>query len=110
MQTNFSTPVVLQLYRDCLRLVRHVAPGSSAKSNALRSIVRQEFSKNRDLQDPQQIEALRANAIRALSNYLLFQNAKSDPKVKQAAQSFHEQQQSSLRRDTDVTEKTTGEK
>ncbi|CAB9516258.1 expressed unknown protein [Seminavis robusta] len=87
----------LQLYRDCLRLVRYVAPGESKKAVALRSIVRNEFAKNREVQEEQQLQALRANAIRALSNYLLFQNASSDPKVKQAVQSFHDRHVSSAR-------------
>ncbi len=34
-----------QLYRDCLRLVAHVA-GRSKKGDALRAIVRGEFRKN----------------------------------------------------------------
>lgn len=42
------------------------------------------------MQDEQQIQALQANAVRALSNYLLFQNARMDPKVKQAVKAFHE--------------------
>ena len=73
-----------------MRLVRYVAPGESTKATALRTIVRNEFSKNRNVQDSNQLEALRANAIRALSNYLLFQSARTDPKVKQAVDSFHQ--------------------
>lgn len=81
---------ILQLYRDCLRLVNHIAPGNSGKSTALRNIVKQEFSKNRHVQEEQQIQALQSHAVRALSNYLLFQNAGSDPKVKQAFKTFHD--------------------
>jgi hypothetical protein len=71
-------------------LVRHVAPGNSGKSVALRDIVKKEFAKNRNVQDEQQIEALQSHAVRALSNYLLFQSSGSDPKVKQAFKTFHD--------------------
>ncbi len=37
-----------QLYRDCLRLVNHVA-GRSRKGQALRAIVRGEFKKNAEV-------------------------------------------------------------
>lgn len=90
--TFISLPLVHQtkLYRDCLRLVRHVAPGqSSAKSIALRRTVRTEFIKHRHEQNQERIQALQANAIRALSNYMLAMHAIKDPKVAGAAQDFH---------------------
>jgi len=61
----------LKLYRDCLRLIRHVAPGRSAKALALRKTVRTEFSKRRDLADEKEVEQSKEAAVRALSNYLL---------------------------------------
>lgn len=73
-----------------MRLVWYVAPGSSSKNKALSQIVRQEFAKNSAVTDEAQIQALQANAIRALSNYLVFSSAGSDPKVKQAVQNFHD--------------------
>ena len=79
----------MQLYRDCLRLVKHVAPGQSAKSLALRQTVRTEFAKNRLETDPARIEGLKANAVRALSNYMLAMNAAKDPKVAAAMENFH---------------------
>jgi Complex 1 protein (LYR family) len=98
----------VQLYRDCLRLVRYVAPGESNKATALRTVVKNEFAKNREVQNEQQLEALRANAIRALSNYLLFQSARTDPKVKQAVDTFHRKhvslaRESSLKKDDNDT-------
>ena len=53
-------------------------------------MVRKEFAKNRHVEDQQQIEALQSHAVRALSNYLLFQSAGNDPKVKKAFKSFHD--------------------
>jgi len=58
------------LFRDCLRLVNHIS-GHSAKGANLRRIVGGEFRKNMKEEDPERIEALKGNAIRALSNYLM---------------------------------------
>lgn len=78
-----------QLYRDCLRLVRHVAPGTdSPKARALRQTVRHEFRRNADVTDADQITTLKANAVRALSNYLLQASAPRDAHLKQSAQDF----------------------
>ncbi len=74
----------LEIYRDCLRLVRHVAPGQSPKGMALRHTVRQQFKQYKDETNPAQIEMLRANAVRGLSNYMLFQSAQSDDRLKKA--------------------------
>ena len=70
----------IQLYRDLLRLLAHIAPGSSPKSTALRTSVRVEFEKSREEKDPVKIEALKANAVRALSNYMLYQGGVQDKK------------------------------
>ena len=74
----------LELYRDCLRLVRHIAPGESPKALALRSTVRQQFKQHMNETNEAQIEALKANAVRGLSNYMLFQSAKKDDHLKKA--------------------------
>ncbi|KAG7357064.1 complex 1 LYR family protein [Nitzschia inconspicua] len=74
----------LELYRDCLRLVRHIAPGDSPKAIALRQTVRQQFQQNQNETNESQIEVLKANAIRALSNYMLFQSAQKDGHLKKA--------------------------
>lgn len=84
----------IQLYRDLLRLLTHIAPGSSPKSIALRTTVRAEFEKSRNEEDPTKIEALKANAVRALSNYMLYQGGVQDKKkggkLGAAMDSFHE--------------------
>jgi Complex 1 protein (LYR family) len=79
-----------QLYRDCLRLIRHVAPGMSAKNTALTATVRGEFRKNRALVDQGDIDQCKSHAIRALSNYLLATSAQNDPKVNDAMQDYNE--------------------
>lgn len=97
-----------QLYRDCLRLVQHVAPGrtSSAKSIALRESVRTQFRKHQHERDPLVIEHCKANAVRALSNYLVAAAAPKDPKVKAAMKDYHDrsvQSARSLRHDITTT-------
>mmetsp|Transcript_711 Transcript_711/g.916 ORF Transcript_711/g.916 Transcript_711/m.916 type:complete len:110 (+) Transcript_711:165-494(+) len=79
----------LQLYRDCLRLVQHIA-GKSRKGDAIRSIVRTEFRKNTEVKDPQKIEELKANAVRALSNYLVLQSGMKDEHLRRRMNSFKE--------------------
>ncbi|GAX27576.1 hypothetical protein FisN_13Hh337 [Fistulifera solaris] len=78
----------LQLYRDCLRLIQHVAPGRSAKNTALRQTVRQQFARNRDLTDEEAIQNAQTNAVRALSNYLLAAQASTDKKVGSAMKDY----------------------
>lgn len=80
-------------------MVKYVAPGTSGKSTALKTIVKQEFNKNREVRDPAQLQALQSNAVRALSNYLVFQNASSDPKTKMAIQNFHDRNVSSAKQE-----------
>ena len=74
----------LELYRDCLRLVRHIAPGYTPKAQALKLSVRSQFKANMNETNEQQIEIYKANAIRALSNYMLYQSAQKDPQLQQA--------------------------
>lgn len=90
---NMSAPMqrtALQLYRDCIRLVNHIAPGSSPKGLALRSVVKLEFSKNKNEKDEDKIESLKAGAIRALSNYMLYESGGKDEKLGKAMKKFHE--------------------
>ncbi|CAM9422029.1 unnamed protein product [Chrysoparadoxa australica] len=77
----------LQLYRDCLKLVSHVS-GKSAKSRTIRSLLRKEFEKNRSVEDPETIEALKGAAIRGLSNYFLQESAAHDPVLKERMESM----------------------
>ena len=83
-----------ELFRDCLRLVNHVAGGrTSAKGVALRKIVASEFRKNSEVKDEQAIEALRGNAVRALSNYLMLQSLGKDDNLSKVAQNFKDKEQ-----------------
>eukprot|EP00536_Pseudo-nitzschia_multiseries_P014727 jgi/Psemu1/327641/estExt_fgenesh1_pg.C_7610001 len=74
----------LELYRDCLRLVRHIAPGESPKAMALRQSVRMQFKAHAKEEDPTKIEAYKADAVRALSNYMVYQSAQKDSHLKKA--------------------------
>jgi hypothetical protein len=97
----------LQLYRDCLRLVRHVAPGDSKKGILLRRTVREEFRCHRNQTDLVMIERLKADAVRALSNYLLAVNANKDRKLKTAMQDFHDRSVPTNKNNTDTTDTIT---
>jgi hypothetical protein len=67
-----------------MRLVRHIAPGDSPKRLSLRTMVRTQFLVHRSETHPDKIEAAKANAVRALANYMLFESGTKDPKIKQA--------------------------
>jgi hypothetical protein len=67
-----------------MRLVRHLAPGYSPKGRALRMNVRSQFDASRHETDPVKIENLKANAVRALSNYMLYQSAQKDTQLQKA--------------------------
>jgi hypothetical protein len=51
--------------------------------------VRSQFDKYKVTEDEDLIHAAKANAVRALSNYMLQQAAPKDPKVKAAMKDFH---------------------
>ena len=76
--------LLFKLYRDCLRLVRHVAPGYSPKAVALKQMVRSQFQANRHEKNATKVEALKADAVRALSNYMLYQSAQQDNQLQAA--------------------------
>ncbi|GLE02067.1 hypothetical protein PINS_up010905 [Pythium insidiosum] len=73
----------IQLYRDCMRLAKHIG-GNSKKGQAIKSLIRREFEKGRSETDPEKIEALKANAVRGLSNYLVMANSSKDKNLQQA--------------------------
>ncbi|EQC35394.1 hypothetical protein SDRG_07104 [Saprolegnia diclina VS20] len=79
----------LQLYRDCLRLAKHIG-GNSRKGEAIRTMLRAEFRKSMHETDELKIENLKANAVRGLSNYLVLANSSKDGKLKQAIKSTDE--------------------
>lgn len=89
----------IELYRDLLRLINHISPGNSPKAIALRTMTRSEFVKSRilspnDPSDQIKIDTLKANAIRALSNYMLYEGGIQDKrrggKLGAAMDNFHE--------------------
>ncbi len=100
MMSGTSQRTAIELYRDLLRLVSHIAPGTtSPKSRALRTLVRSEFDKSRylspdDPADFMKIESLKANAVRALSNYMLYEGGIQDKskggKLGKAMDNYHE--------------------
>jgi hypothetical protein len=57
------------------------------KSIALTTTVRTEFRTHRS--DQIEIDNAKANAVRALSNYLLATSARKDPKLNNAMKDFH---------------------
>jgi len=83
--------------------VRHVAPGYSPKAIALKQSVRSQFHANKLEKDPEKIENLKANAVRALSNYMLYQSAQKDNQLQQAM----EAQTKNVQQETTEDPKTT---
>jgi len=88
----------VHLYRDCLRLVKHVA-GNSKKAWSLKGIVGKEFRKNAGVTDPVLVEALKGNAVRALANFLMMESAAKDDKFKSRVATFASNEVASLRDD-----------
>jgi hypothetical protein len=64
--------------------VRHIAPGTSTKGEALKTTIRQQFKASKNLKDETQIELLKSNAVRGLSNYMLYQSATKDTQLSSA--------------------------
>ena len=69
----------LQLFRDCLRLAAHVG-GDSPKGVALKRMVTEGFRKHSDVTDAAEISKLKADAVRALSNYLVMKSLNKSKK------------------------------
>ena len=84
-----------ELYRDCLRLVNHIA-GHSAKGASLRKIVQSEFRKNALVKDEKVVEQLRGNAVRALSNYLVMESMYKDDNLNHVAKNFSKKEADTL--------------
>ena len=85
-----------------MRLVRHIAPGSSPKALALKTMVRGEFSKNMHEKDEAKIEMLKAGAIRALSNYMLYESGAKDQKLGKAMSNFNENTRKEMQSDESI--------
>lgn len=88
-----STP---QIYRDCLRLIKHIS-GKSKKSEAVSRIVRNEFKKHAALEDEAAIEKLKSNAIRGLSNYLLMESSSKDERFQKHATTYIKREADSIK-------------
>lgn len=58
-----------KLYRDCLRLARHLA-GESRKGDKMREMIRVQFRAGASETDEAKIEVLKFAAVRGLSNYM----------------------------------------
>ena len=69
----------LQLFRDCLRTAHHIG-GDSAKGRALKQVVKDGFRKHANVKDEAEISKLKADAIRALSNYLVMKSLNKSKK------------------------------
>lgn len=76
-----STP---QLYRDCMRLINHIA-GNSAKGRNIKRVITSEFRKHSNVTDSKVVESLKSNAIRGLSNYLMLESLGKDDRFKNRA-------------------------
>jgi hypothetical protein len=86
-----------QLYRDCLRLVQHMAGARSKKATQLKLIVRSEFRKNANVTDPERIDALKANAVRALANYLMLEASSKDSRFMDRSAEFVKREVTSIK-------------
>ena len=86
----------IKLYRDCFRLVTHIA-GRSQKGQMLKKVVGQEFRKNRDVTDPAVLDALKGNAVRALANYLMMESATKDERFREKIGKFASTEVASLK-------------
>ena len=84
-----------QLFRDCLRLVNHIA-GKSKKGEQLRRIVGGEFRRNSKVEDAEKVSQLKSNAIRALANYLMLESASKDSRFKDKAASYSNREANSI--------------
>jgi len=62
----------------------HIAPGESSKALALRQTVRQQFKLHAREKDPTKLDTLKSDAVRGLSNYMLYQSAQKDSQLKKA--------------------------
>jgi hypothetical protein len=64
-----------------LRLVKHIAGTTSPKAALLRKTVIDSFRVNKNETDPAKIHAMKQAAERGMSNYLILERSKTDPKI-----------------------------
>ena len=75
------------LYRDCLRLVKHIA-GKSKKADTIKFILSKEFRKHAQIVDEDVIATLKANAVRGLANYLMIEASSKDKRLKDLSKTY----------------------
>lgn len=68
----------------------------SSKGIHLRVIVRNEFKKNMSVTDPTTVAALKSNAVRALTNYLMLESSNKDQKLRDRIAEFNKVEFDSL--------------
>lgn len=85
-----------ELYRDCLRLSKHIA-GNSRKGDQIRKIVASEFRKNAKVTDEDTISSLKANAVRGLSNYLMMEASRKDKRFQDVSTEFNSRESDSIK-------------
>ena len=74
-----ATKSVRMLYRDCLRVCKHMG-GTSPKALAMKAMIQAEFRKNMHETDPEKIEQMKFAAVRGMANYLVVVSEESIPK------------------------------
>ena len=79
LQRPMLERTTLQLFRDCLRTAHHIG-GDSAKGRALKQVVKEGFRKHIGVTDAAEISKLKADAVRALSNYLVMKSLNKSKK------------------------------
>ena len=67
--------------------------------------VRSQFKASKLETDPVKIENLKANAVRALSNYMLYQSAQQDTQLQKAMKDQVDEAQKSLKPKDDTSKK-----
>lgn len=93
------TKTTPQIYRDCLRLIKHIS-GKSKKSTQLTKLVRNEFKKNAKIVDPDTIERLKSHAVRGLANYLMMESSAKDQRFQEHSSSFVKREVDSIKTPT----------
>jgi len=89
------TRTSVHLFRDCLRLVNHIA-GKSKKGQQLRKIVGGEFRKNAKEENEEKVGQLKSNAIRALANYLMIESSTKDARLQGKVTAYSNREASTL--------------
>ena len=82
----------LEIFRDCLKLTSYMG-GNSAKIAQARQMIKNEFRKFQHVKDQDEIEKLRFNAIKGVSNYTIFYTKTElmkDGKIKYEPRSVYE--------------------